>query len=221
MVGSSDPIHWDEEGSILDSQTTPIRSRDGVVEQMERNDGARETRLSTRSIVSGGRHRSRKPVEGQSGCSAAATTATTAKLMHTALSSSASVVGPTGGSGESNSLTIAQQQFKNLQHAGKFNLLESALMNMLLLNKKKTIGKRTHNTAPRNEFGFVSSESLLNPSQVKCIDFGCAQDLNSQETKTHHSVRQFIGGWPKTQCDPKPLVLNKKPKIKHLLPREP
>ncbi|GMI89671.1 growth-regulating factor 1 [Hibiscus trionum] len=169
-------------------------SRDAVVDQKycERH-------------INRGRHRSRKPVEGQSGCSAAATTATTAKLMHTVSSSSASVVGPTGGSGESNSLTIAQQQFKNLQHAGKSNLLESAPMNRLLLNKE-TIGERTHDTAPRNEFGVVTSESLLNPShkspsQVKCIDFGCAQDLNSQETETHHSVRQFIGGWPKTQCD--------------------
>ncbi|KAK8571394.1 hypothetical protein V6N13_103520 [Hibiscus sabdariffa] len=152
-----------------------------------------------------GRHRSRKHVEGQSGRSTAATTATTAKLMHAVSSSSASVVGPTSGSGESYSLTIAQQQFKNMQPAGKSNLSESAPMNSLLLNKE-TIGERAHDTAPGNEFGVVSSESLLNPSHkspslVKCIDFGCAQDLSSQETQTHHSVRQFIDGWPKTQCD--------------------
>ncbi|KAK8624254.1 hypothetical protein V6N13_065605 [Hibiscus sabdariffa] len=152
-----------------------------------------------------GRHRSRKHVEGQSGRSTAATTATTTKLMHTVSSSSASVVGPTSGSGESYSLTIAQQQFKNMQPAGKSNLSESAPMNSLLLNKE-TIGERAHDTAPGNEFGVVSSESLLNPSHkspslVKCIDFGCAQDLNSQEIQTHHSVRQFIDGWPKMQCD--------------------
>ncbi|KAK8681671.1 hypothetical protein V6N13_054073 [Hibiscus sabdariffa] len=149
-----------------------------------------------------GRHRSRKPVEGQSEHAATTTT----KLMHhTVSSSSASVVGPTGGSGESNSLTIAQQQFKNLLPGGKSNLSESAPMNRLLLNKEN-IGKRTHDTAPGNEFGVVSSESLLNPSHnspslVKCINFGSSQDLNSQETESHRSVHQFIDGWTRTQCD--------------------
>ncbi|GMI78472.1 growth-regulating factor 1 [Hibiscus trionum] len=143
-----------------------------------------------------GRHRSRKPVEGQSGHAATAAT----KLMHhTVSSSSASVVGPTGGSSVSNSLAVAQQQFKNLLPAGKSNLSESAPINRLLLNKE-TIDERTHDTAPGNEFGVVSSESLLNPSHnspslVKCINFGCS-NLNSQETESHRSVHQFIDGWP-------------------------
>ncbi|KAK8309075.1 hypothetical protein V6Z12_D02G103800 [Gossypium hirsutum] len=152
-----------------------------------------------------GRHRSRKPVEGQSGRSTASTTTTTTKLMHSGSSSSASVVGPNGGNGESNSLTIAQQQFKNLQPAGESNLSHSGPLNRWLLNKE-SIGERMHDTAPGNEFGVVSSESLLNPSHkssslVKCINFGCSQDLDSQETESHRSVRQFFDAWPKTQSD--------------------
>ncbi|TYI92954.1 hypothetical protein E1A91_D02G104900v1 [Gossypium mustelinum] len=152
-----------------------------------------------------GRHRSRKPVEGQSGRSTASTTTTTTKLMHSVSSSSASVVGPNGGNGESNSLTIAQQQFKNLQPAGESNLSHSGPLNRWLLNKE-SIGERMHDTAPGNEFGVVSSESLLNPSHkssslVKCINFGCSQDLDSQETESHRSVRQFFDAWPKTQSD--------------------
>ncbi|KAG8499275.1 hypothetical protein CXB51_005725 [Gossypium anomalum] len=147
-----------------------------------------------------GRHRSRKPVEGQSGRSTASTTTTTTKLMLSVSSSSASVVRPNGGNGESNSLTIAQQQ-----PAGESNLSHSGPLNRWLLNKE-SIGERMHDTAPGNEFGVVSSESLLNPSHkssslIKCINFGCSQDLDSQETESHRSVRQFFDGWPKTQSD--------------------
>ncbi|XVE95064.1 hypothetical protein REPUB_Repub02eG0064300 [Reevesia pubescens] len=186
-----------------------------------------------------GRHRSRKPVEGQSGHSAAATTATTTKLMPITVStSSASVVGPVSGSGsgESNSLAIAQQQqFKNLQ-PGASNLSAAAPLNRLLLNKE-TVGERIHDTAPgpsmrypngdlkskenpflipkqqisyegssRNDFGVVSSDSLLNPSHkssslIKCRNFGSSHDLTSQETESQHSLRQFIDDWPKSQSD--------------------
>lgn len=75
-----------------------------------------------------GRHRSRKPVEGQSGHSAAAASTTTAKSMPTAASSSsmsATVGGLHGGSGggSSNSLAITQQQqLKHLQSDSSSNL---------------------------------------------------------------------------------------------------
>ncbi|KAK8642648.1 hypothetical protein V6N13_011985 [Hibiscus sabdariffa] len=176
-----------------------------------------------------GRHRSRKPVEGQSGHSSAATTT---KLMRTVSSSPASAVGPTSGSGESNSLAIAQQQFKNLQQCGASNLSATTPVNRLLLSEE-IVG----DTAPglrltsltgdlkskenpflipkqqisyeqnsRTEFGVVSSDSLLNPSHkssslIKCRSFGSSQDLNSQKTETQHSLRQFMDEWPKTQSD--------------------
>ncbi|XWS24074.1 hypothetical protein CRYUN_Cryun28dG0069700 [Craigia yunnanensis] len=182
-----------------------------------------------------GRHRSRKPVEGQSGHSVAATTATNTKMMHNVSSSSASVVGPVSDSGESNSLAIAQQQLKNLQPGGASNLSAAAPLNRLLLNKD-TVGEKIHYTAPglsmispngdleskenpfmipkqhisyeensRNEFGVVSSDSLLNPSHksslIKCRSFGSSQDLTSQETGSRHSLRHFMDDWPKNQSD--------------------
>ncbi|OMO70849.1 Growth-regulating factor 5 [Corchorus olitorius] len=172
-----------------------------------------------------GRHRSRKPVESQSGHSAAATTTTTTtKLMPTVSSSASVVVGPAGGgSGESNSLTIAQQQFKNLQPGSASNLSAAPPLNRLLLNKDNVdvmsptgdlkskenpflIPKQqqiSYEQNSRNEFGVVSSDSLLNPSHknssmIKCRNFGPSQD---QETESQHSFRQFMDDWPKTQSD--------------------
>ncbi|KAK8354540.1 hypothetical protein V6Z11_A05G226200 [Gossypium hirsutum] len=170
-----------------------------------------------------GRHRSRKPVEGQSGHSAAAIATT--KLMPT-VSSSASVVGPTGGSGESNSLAIAQQQFKHSQPATASNLSAAATLNRLLLSKD-TVG----DTAPgltmtsligdlkskenpflipkqqssyehhsRTEFGVVSSDSLLNPSHKSSALIKC-RNFTSQETESQHSLRQFMDECSKTQSD--------------------
>ncbi|KAG6699090.1 hypothetical protein I3842_08G053200 [Carya illinoinensis] len=69
-----------------------------------------------------GRHRSRKPVEGQTGHAITGTTSSTSstnsKLMPIASSTSASTVVPSsgGGRGISSSLATAQQQLKNLQH---------------------------------------------------------------------------------------------------------
>ncbi|MBA0866698.1 hypothetical protein Goshw_023520 [Gossypium schwendimanii] len=170
-----------------------------------------------------GRHRSRKPVEGQSGHSAAAIAPT--KLMPT-VSSSASVLGPTGGSGESNSLAIAQQQFKHSQPATASNLSAAATLNRLLLSKD-TVG----DTAPgltmtsltsdlkskenpflipkqqssyehhsRTEFGLVSSDSLLNPSHKSSALIKC-RNFTSQETESQHSLRQFMDECSKTQSD--------------------
>ncbi|KAH1065501.1 hypothetical protein J1N35_030488 [Gossypium stocksii] len=170
-----------------------------------------------------GRHRSRKPVEGQSGHSAAAIATT--KVMPT-VSSSASVVGPTGGSGESNSLAIAQQQFKHSQPATASNLSAAATLNRLLLSKD-TVG----DTAPglamtsltgdlkskenpflipkqqssyehhsRTEFGVVSSDSLLNPSHKSSALIKC-RNFTSQETESQHSLRQFMDECSKTQSD--------------------
>ncbi|XP_057986901.1 growth-regulating factor 1-like isoform X2 [Hevea brasiliensis] len=95
-----------------------------------------------------GRHRSRKPVEGQSGHSVAAATSTmTAKSMPTASSSSmsAAVAGLRGSSGgSSNSLTIAQQQqqqLKHLQPDSSFNLSAATPLSRMFLDKEK-LGER-------------------------------------------------------------------------------
>ncbi|MBA0595594.1 growth-regulating factor 1 [Gossypium raimondii] len=170
-----------------------------------------------------GRHRSRKPVEGQSGHSAAAIAPT--KLMPT-VSSSASVLGPTGGSGESNSLAIAQQQFKHSQPATASNLSAAATLNRLLLSKD-TVGdtapgltmtsvtgdlkskenpflipkqQNSYEHHSRTEFGLVSSDSLLNPSHKSSALIKC-RNFTSQETESQHSLRQFMDECSKTQSD--------------------
>ncbi|OAY23074.1 growth-regulating factor 1 [Manihot esculenta] len=90
-----------------------------------------------------GRHRSRKPVEGQSGHSAAAASTTTAKSMPTAASSSsmsATVGGLHGGSGggSSNSLAITQQQqLKHLQPDSSSNLSTATPLGRMFLDKEK------------------------------------------------------------------------------------
>ncbi|KAK8596939.1 hypothetical protein V6N13_001549 [Hibiscus sabdariffa] len=177
-----------------------------------------------------GRHRSRKPVEGQSGHSAAATATTNSKLMPIVSSSLASVVVPVSGSSESNSLTVAQQQFKNLQAM-------AVPVNRLLANKE-TLSGILHENAPglsmispnidlkfkenpflileqkpilyeensRNDFGVVSSDSLLNPthknsSLINCRNLGSSQDLSRQATKPQHSLHEFMDDWPKSQSD--------------------
>ncbi|GMI82719.1 growth-regulating factor 1 [Hibiscus trionum] len=165
-----------------------------------------------------GRHRSRKPVEGQSGHSAAATTT---KLMPTVSSSPASVVGPTSGSGESNSLAIAQQQFKNLQPGSASNLSAAAPLNRLLLSKD-TVGDRIHDSGAlgltmtsltgdlqskenpffipkqhisyeqnsRTEFGVVSTDSLLNPSHKSSSLIKCRNFGSSQDLTSQETETQ-------------------------------
>ncbi|XP_012449608.1 growth-regulating factor 1 isoform X2 [Gossypium raimondii] len=137
-----------------------------------------------------GRHRSRKPVEGQSGHSAGATSTTTTKVMSTVSSALASVVVPISGCSESNSLTVAQQQFKNLQPV-------TAPVNRLLVNKE-TSGERLHEST----LDLKSKEnSFLMPMQQLITTFGSSQDLICQATESQHSLREFIDDWPKSQSD--------------------
>lgn len=142
-----------------------------------------------------GRHRSRKPVEGQSGHSAAATNNNSTKLMPSA----SSVVGISGG-GASSSLTVAQQQqFNNLQAAGGSNLSASAPLNRMFLNRENAaetpffMQKQQTQFDPtsRNEFGVVSSDSLLNPTQ-KGSSLIRNLGSSSQETESQNCIRQFM-----------------------------
>ncbi|XP_038717138.1 growth-regulating factor 1-like [Tripterygium wilfordii] len=178
-----------------------------------------------------GRHRSRKPVEGQTGHSVAATTNIT-KLTPTTASSS--VVVGSNGSGTTNGLAVANQlQLKNLQ-SGAPSLSAATPFNRTYLNKEK-VGDRLQDTsglsmlsAPidlkskdnpflisrqqnpygglQTEFGLVTSNSLLNPSNkgsslMSCTSFGSSQALADQDTVSQHSLHQFMDDWPKNQSD--------------------
>ncbi|KAF2324226.1 hypothetical protein GH714_010786 [Hevea brasiliensis] len=179
--------------------------------------------------INRGRHRSRKPVEGQSGHSAAAATSTTAASSSSSIS--AAVVGLRGGGGgTSNSLAIAQQQQrKNLQSDSLSNLSAVTPLSRMFLDKEK-LGERLQDSprlsmlssnvdlkskenpffiskeSSQIEFGLVNSDSLLNPSQnssslISCRNLGSSQDITDRETAGQHSVRQFMDDWPKSQSD--------------------
>ncbi|THF96085.1 hypothetical protein TEA_023693 [Camellia sinensis var. sinensis] len=167
-----------------------------------------------------GRHRSRKPVECQTGHSVSGptTATTTSKLMPMASSTTAS--------GVPDSLS-RHPQLKNLQ--------PGAANDRLFLNKEN-VGERSqaatdlcmlspaiglkenqycipkqqqnpYGESSRSEFGLVCSDSLLNPlhknsSHISCRNYGSSQDLNDRENGSQRSVvRQFMDDWPKNHTD--------------------
>ncbi|KAJ8762501.1 hypothetical protein K2173_007940 [Erythroxylum novogranatense] len=139
-----------------------------------------------------GRHRSRKPVEVQTGHSNATTTSTTtassAKSIVTASPPSAVVVGHRSSSGgTTNSVTIAQQQ---LQTISSSNLVSA-----------NPVGRK----CITEEFGLGIFDSL-NPQHKSSFlmngrNYGASQNLSDQETASQRSLRQFMNDWPKNQCD--------------------
>ncbi|XP_027355262.1 growth-regulating factor 1-like [Abrus precatorius] len=181
-----------------------------------------------------GRHRSRKPVEGQSGHAVTGTTppttttTTNATSLTTMHSNNNTVI---HRSTASNNLSIAQHQTKNMQPIASDTSVPNNV-NRIIMNNKENGSERIPDTdalpmlpAPlelkpketpfvihkqrvpyeessRNEFGLVTSDSLLNPSQKNFTllsrrSFGSSQNTSNQETDSQHSLRQFIDDWPK------------------------
>ncbi|KAA8522576.1 hypothetical protein F0562_013063 [Nyssa sinensis] len=162
-----------------------------------------------------GRHRSRKPVEGQTGHDISGST--TSKVAPIASSTSASVM---SGSGASNNLNITQHHFKGSQ-PGATNPSTNALLDRMqdpqglsgitptinLKSKDSPFSMKQHNhpfeESSQSEFGLVSSDSLLNPSQkssyMNSRNYNSFLDFNDQETHDRHPLRHFIDDWPKDQ----------------------
>ncbi|GAB4846854.1 hypothetical protein Ancab_025863 [Ancistrocladus abbreviatus] len=165
-----------------------------------------------------GRHRSRKPVEGQTGQAASGPTSTKVAPMSSSMTSSVTASGST-----SNSLMNAHHQLKGLQTAGTSNpsteptahrLRESQGLSVMppTINLKS---KDSQFSIPRqdvsfdqssqSEFGFVSFDSLLNPSQknsyLNCKNYNLFLDFNGQQTQYDHTLRQFNDDWPKDQSN--------------------
>ncbi|XP_028793614.1 growth-regulating factor 6 [Neltuma alba] len=169
-----------------------------------------------------GRHRSRKPVEGQSGhaVSGATTTNSASKLIPNA-SSSASVVVP--GNAASNTLSFAHHQSKNLQPLSSHTSAPTNIDRMFMNNKENAIERVQDGSAlpmlpptldlkpkenpymiqkeqipyeksSRNEFGLVTSDSLLNPSHKS---FGSSQNPSYRDAESQQSLRHFMDDWPK------------------------
>ncbi|XP_022773921.1 growth-regulating factor 1-like [Durio zibethinus] len=169
--------------------------------------------------INRGRHRSRKPVEGQTGHAASGTT-------------NSKVVQKISSGGASNNLTIAPQyQFKNLQ-SGAADPSADALVNRLFLKKEGVRGRiqepqglsmmssATNLKSSDSKFtitkqgipfvessqsdcGPVASDSLFNPlhrsSFMNYKEYGPFLDFTDQGTQDQNPLRQFIDGWPKDQ----------------------
>ncbi|GKU98781.1 hypothetical protein SLEP1_g11731 [Rubroshorea leprosula] len=163
--------------------------------------------------INRGRHRSRKPVESQTGHAASGTTNT--KVVPITSSMSPLVI---TSAGASNSLAIAQHQFKNLQSGAANQTTADALINrvqdprglsmMSTTNLKPvdstfTITKQgiTYSEPSQLDFGHVASDSLVNPSHrrsyVNSKEYGSFPDFKDQETQDQNPLHQFIDDWPK------------------------
>ncbi|XP_073126566.1 growth-regulating factor 7-like isoform X1 [Henckelia pumila] len=167
-----------------------------------------------------GRHRSRKPVEGQSGHSASGITKTNAKPTPITSSASASVV-PAGG--VSNNLGLSHRQLNNQQvdvsNANSLPNMDNVggvYQHMAILSKASSGKNLQENHCSiskkqsayddeycHREFGLVSSDSLINPlnrssTGVTCRNYSDA-DVNNDKDDPQHSLRQFMDEWPKNK----------------------
>ncbi|XP_027076603.1 growth-regulating factor 1 isoform X1 [Coffea arabica] len=165
--------------------------------------------------INRGRHRSRKPVEGQNGHAVSGSTAS--KVAPIASSSSASVM---SSSSASNSLGAVQHSFKNLHTRADNASTEHLVSRMQDLHGLSAAGdsinlkskdspfsiQKQHaifRGSSQTEFGVVSPDSLLNPSQ-RCSRMSSKTSdsllgFNDHETQNQHLLRHFIDKCPKDQ----------------------
>ncbi|CAA3001452.1 growth-regulating factor 1-like [Olea europaea subsp. europaea] len=174
-----------------------------------------------------GRHRSRKPVEGQPGHSVSgATTTITSKLTPVASSTSASVVAGGGLShdhqldnyqlGSSNSLSATPQinrNFLDKEHVDKGYQRTMSLSTLSsasnLKENQSSIADQdnSYKESSQSEFQLVCSNSLFNPMNessllMNCGNYGMGNNLDEKESKSQHPFHQFMGEWTKNQTDP-------------------
>ncbi|KAK8663858.1 hypothetical protein V6N13_083663 [Hibiscus sabdariffa] len=167
--------------------------------------------------INRGRHRSRKPVEGQTGHAASGTA--NVKVVPMSSPMSASVI--TGG-GASSSLTITQQQqFKNLQ-SGATDHSPNSLVNRIQDPRALSVMSSTTNLKSDNstftitkqgvpfaessqsDFGHITFDSLVNlshgSSNMDSKEYGHLLDFTtSQETQDQNPLRLFTDDWTKDE----------------------
>ncbi|KAF5461958.1 hypothetical protein F2P56_018014 [Juglans regia] len=157
-----------------------------------------------------GRHRSRKPVEGQTGHAITGTTSSTSstnsKLMPIASSTSASavVVPSSGGGGASNSLATAHQQLKNLQHDASNP--SAATTNRMFVNKDN-MGERMQDQpglsmlSPASIDQKPKENSFTIQKQQMTYEQPSRNEVSDRGAESQQSLRHFIDDWPKAQAD--------------------
>ncbi|CAA2971262.1 growth-regulating factor 1-like isoform X2 [Olea europaea var. sylvestris] len=149
-----------------------------------------------------GRHRSRKPVEGQSGHSVTGTNTTTTKLMPITSSISAAAVVP--GAGASNNLTLNRSSLEKenvdegYQRTTGLSMLSS---NTSLKDNRYSVPKKqnAYVESSCSKFGLVCSDSLLNPLDRSSSFVN--SNLNDHKSKSQHPLRQFMDEWPKNPSE--------------------
>ncbi|CAO2830434.1 unnamed protein product [Amaranthus hypochondriacus] len=202
------PFHLGFSGST-DPEPGRCRRTDGKKWRCSR-DAVPDQKYCERHI-NRGRHRSRKPVEGQTGQALSGPTST--KVVPAMSASMSSLV--TSSAGASNSVTIAHQhQFKGLQPANNRihdNLGLSVLpptLNLKTNDSEISIGKQyiSFGESSRSEFGLVSTDSLLNPTQksaylgFKSYDTPILE-FNARQTQDQYPLRHFMDVWPKDNAN--------------------
>ncbi|KAI4388649.1 hypothetical protein MLD38_000960 [Melastoma candidum] len=159
-----------------------------------------------------GRHRSRKPVEGQNGHSVAGTVATSASLKKMSAVSSASAAGPmvtaavvTGGDASNSIAAMAhnQQQIKSLH---------SSLLSADPTQKRFFVHQESVNVKKQNPYLTMKQQMAFEDTSrlqfgidnlLDCRGFAPSQDLGSipETDATRGLFHQFIDDWPENSVD--------------------
>ncbi|KAK9678450.1 hypothetical protein RND81_11G212200 [Saponaria officinalis] len=152
--------------------------------------------------INRGRHRSRKPVEGHTGQATSGVATTT--MVEPAMSVSVSSL-VTSACGVANTFTnpiaerITDQRGRSVMHP---------TINLESADSQCSIGKQQYisfEESSVSDFGIVSDDSLLNPSQkISYLDgksYDCLYDYDpSQQNQDHCPLHHLMDNWPK---DPK------------------
>ncbi|KAJ8769292.1 hypothetical protein K2173_002496 [Erythroxylum novogranatense] len=205
-------FHLGYAGNIPDPEPGRCRRTDGKKWRCSR-DAVADQKYCERHI-NRGRHRSRKPVEGQPGH--AGTMTTKSKMVPIASSMSTTVL---TNRDASNTLAVAQQQFKSLQPPTA-NSPTNASVNRGQDTRGKTIvsskgdPKSEGSTptileqdtgivkSPSLKFGLVSSDFLGNPSYSSYMNtssYDSFLNFSDQETEDQHLRRRFMDDCSKDQ----------------------
>ncbi|KAE9466762.1 hypothetical protein C3L33_01328, partial [Rhododendron williamsianum] len=144
--------------------------------------------------INRGRHRSRKPVEGRSGQSVSGTTTNVAPIVCSA--SSASVISSNGADNPSAGVIL------NRMRIPPSHSVVSPTTNLKAKDSPFSIPKQhiPIKESPHSQFGLISSDSQLNPSQITTSrNYNPVLDFNAHESHDQKPLRPFMDEWPKDQ----------------------
>ncbi|KZV39702.1 growth-regulating factor 1-like [Dorcoceras hygrometricum] len=208
------PFHLDFSGSN-DPEPGRCRRTDGKKWRCSR-DAVPDQKYCERHI-NRGRHRSRKPVEGQTGHAVSGSTAS--NVAPIVSSSSASVI---SSSSASNSFGVIPHQFNSLQpnltiaSVGNrdnrtqglqgLSLIPPSSINMKSKDTPFSISKQYTplEKSSYSEFGLVTSDSLVNPAEISYMTAGNTDSFlkyANKEPNNQHSAQHFVDNCPKTQSN--------------------